>query len=358
MGSIAQDQQGNMALGFSVSSSSIHPTIKYTGRLAGDAAGSMPQGEGTILAGGGSQTGSNLSRWGDYSMMGVDPSDDCTFWFTTEYIPANGAFNWSTHVGSFKFPGCGGTVANDFSIGASPASQTVTQGASTSYSVTTAVTAGAAQSVSLSVSGLPAGATGSFSPASVTAGGSSTLSVAVGSSTAAGSYALTVTGAGATGSHTTPISLTVTAATGGGGIVNGGFETGNTSGWTSTGTTAAVSGGHTGSYAAQVGSTSPGTDSSLSQTFTVPSSGGTLSFFYKVVCPDTVTYDWATATLKDNTTGTISTLLAKTCTNTGAWVQVSASVAGGHSLTLTLANHDDNYAGDPTYTLYDDVTVQ
>ena len=87
MGSIAMDQSGNMALGFSVSGSSIHPEIHYTGRLAGDPAGQMTQGEGTFIDGAGSQSGSRgLTRWGDYSMMAVDPSDDCTFWYTNEYI--------------------------------------------------------------------------------------------------------------------------------------------------------------------------------------------------------------------------------------------------------------------------------
>src|SRR5205823_11716413 len=62
-------------------------------------------------------------------------------------------------------------------------------------------------------------------------------------------------------------------------------------------------------------------------------------------------------TLKDNTTGTTTTVLAKTCTNSGAWQQASAAATGGHSVTLTLSNHDDNYAGDPTYTLYDDVAI-
>ena len=78
-----------------------------------------------------------------------------------------------------------------------------------------------------------------------------------------------------------------------------------------------------------------------------------------MVCPDTITYDWATATLTDATTGTTTTLLAPTCSNSGAWVQASASVAAsaGHNVTLALASHDDNYAGDPTYTLYDDVVV-
>jgi serine protease len=79
-----------------------------------------------------------------------------------------------------------------------------------------------------------------------------------------------------------------------------------------------------------------------------------------VVCPDSVTFDWATATLKDNTTGTTTTILAKTCTNTGTWVQVTASITAGHSYTLTLTSHDDNYNNppDPTYTLFDDINIQ
>ncbi len=97
MGSIAADRDGNLALGYSTSSSTLHPEIRYTGRLAGDPAGTMPQGETTLIAGAGSQTGS-LHRWGDYSSMSVDPSDDCTFWFTTEYIPSNGSFNWRTRI--------------------------------------------------------------------------------------------------------------------------------------------------------------------------------------------------------------------------------------------------------------------
>jgi hypothetical protein len=143
-------------------------------------------------------------------------------------------------------------------------------------------------------------------------------------------------------------------------IVNGGFETGTFTGWTTGGAATSIStSAHSGTYAGQAGSTSPTNgDSTIAQTFTAPSGSSTLTFWYQMHCPDTLTYDWADATLKDNTTGTTSTILAKTCTNTGAWVQVSASVTGGHSYTLTLLSHDDNYPADPTYTLYDDVTVQ
>ena len=59
-----------------------------------------------MVGGTGSQTGT-LTRWGDYSSMTVDPADDCTFWYTQEYIKTNGTFNWSTRIANFKFPTCG-----------------------------------------------------------------------------------------------------------------------------------------------------------------------------------------------------------------------------------------------------------
>ena len=107
MGSAAMDQQGNIALGYSASNSTINPQIRYAGRLVGDPVNTLPQAEVTLFAGAGSQTGTN-GRWGDYSDMTVDPIDDCTFWYTTEYYATTASFNWRTRIGSFKFPGCGG----------------------------------------------------------------------------------------------------------------------------------------------------------------------------------------------------------------------------------------------------------
>ena len=104
MGSIAMDKVGDIALGYSVSSSSMFPAIRYTGRVPTDGAGTM-EAEKSIKTGGGSQLHS-LNRWGDYSSMSVDPADDCTFWYTNEYLKASGTFNWSTEFASFKFPGC------------------------------------------------------------------------------------------------------------------------------------------------------------------------------------------------------------------------------------------------------------
>jgi len=104
MGSIAMDKAGDIAVGYSVSSSSVFPSIRYTGRTPSDALGTL-QAETSIKDGTGSQLRS-LSRWGDYSAISIDPGDDCTFFYTTEYLKASGTFNWSTQIASFKFPGC------------------------------------------------------------------------------------------------------------------------------------------------------------------------------------------------------------------------------------------------------------
>jgi len=103
MGSIAMDAVGNIAVGYSASSRTIFPSVAYTGRLATDPLGTL-QTESVIVTGAGSQTGT--SRWGDYSGLTIDPIDDCTFWYTNEYLQTTGQFNWSTRVASFKFPGC------------------------------------------------------------------------------------------------------------------------------------------------------------------------------------------------------------------------------------------------------------
>jgi hypothetical protein len=356
MGSIAMDHLGDMALGYSVSSSSLHPEIAYTGRLAGDPAGTMPQGESVIIAGAGSQSGGSLSAWGYYTSMAVDPADDCTFWYVNQYEPTTGAVNWNTRIAAFRFPGCGGTAANDFSMSASPSSVTTSPGGTATSTISTAVTNGSAQSVSLSASGLPPGTTASLSPSSITAGSAATLTLSTAASTPAGTYSVTVTGTGSSVTHTTSVTLTVSGG-GTGAIPNGGFETGTLSGWTPTGTASVTtSAPHSGSYVAMVGSTSPTNgDSSIKQTFTAAAGTNELTFWYNVTCPDTLTYDWATATLTDNTTGTTSTPLARTCVASSGWRAVSVAVTAGHSYTLTLISHDDNYPGDATYTKFDDV---
>ncbi|MBI5563407.1 MAG: DUF11 domain-containing protein [Chloroflexi bacterium] len=104
MGSIATDQSGNIALGYSASSPTLFPAIRYTGRLFTDTVSTLPQTEVTLTVSAGAQTGS--VRWGDYSMLGVDPQDGCTFWYTQEYNGATASLPWKTRIGSFKFAEC------------------------------------------------------------------------------------------------------------------------------------------------------------------------------------------------------------------------------------------------------------
>lgn len=120
MSSIAADHAGNAALGYSTSNETApnFPSIKYSGRLATDPLNMLPQTEVQLVDGSGSQVnncgGDPCQRWGDYSALSVDPSDDCTFWYTNEYFSsqANGTSgNWQTQIGSFKFPSCSAPTA-------------------------------------------------------------------------------------------------------------------------------------------------------------------------------------------------------------------------------------------------------
>ena len=210
MGSAAMDSAGDIAIGYSASSTSVLPGLRYTGRIGTDPLGTLRT-ESIMFNGIGSQTG-GLSRWGDYSALRIDPADDCTFWYTNEYLPNNGSFNWATFVGSFKFTNCG-TATPNFSLSASPASQTVTQGNGTSYTATVSPLNGFTGSVTLSASGLPSGANATFSPNPITGGsGNSTMSVTTSSSTPTGSFTLTITGTSGSLTHTATVTLVVNPA--------------------------------------------------------------------------------------------------------------------------------------------------
>jgi len=110
MGSAAMDGQGNIAVGYSVSSVGTYPSVRYAGRLATDPPNGLYQGEGVLAIGTGVQL-STGGRWGDYSALSIDPSDDCTFWYTNEYYTAlsqaSSSVGWVTRIGTFRFPNCG-----------------------------------------------------------------------------------------------------------------------------------------------------------------------------------------------------------------------------------------------------------
>ena len=134
MGSVAMDQFGDLALGYSVSSSTVRPTIAVAGRSPLDPPNTLGN-ETIVITGGGSQTvnrnGVAITRWGDYSAMQIDPSDDCTFWYTTEYMKIDGVL-WNTRIANFKFPLCG---LPDLTI-ASAESGSFTQAKSGTYTLT------------------------------------------------------------------------------------------------------------------------------------------------------------------------------------------------------------------------------
>lgn len=137
MGSIAMDKAGNIALGYSASSDTVFPEIRYAGRLATDPAGLLPHGEVTLVAGGNSQI-VNGTRWGDYSAMRVDPTDGCTFWYTTQYIAGGEPFGagnggaWATRIGAFRFNACNQA---DLSISKSDIPDPVTAGETLTYTI-------------------------------------------------------------------------------------------------------------------------------------------------------------------------------------------------------------------------------
>lgn len=127
MGSIAMDKSGNIALGYSVSdSASVFPSIRFAGRLTSDPPGTLPQGEYTIIAGAASQTATN--RWGDYSAMSMDPVDDCTFWYTNEYVPASGL--WQTRIATLRFASCGAAGVPDIDLAPASFHATLPEGGS------------------------------------------------------------------------------------------------------------------------------------------------------------------------------------------------------------------------------------
>ena len=209
MGSVAMDGAGNIGLGYSVSGTGIYPQVAYTGRVPTDPLGTM-QAETVMKLGGGSQQ-KTLNRWGDYSAMSIDPVDDCTFWYTNEYLKQSGTFNWSTVIGTFTMPGCGTEPSPDFSISANPASVSVNAGQSGTSAISVTGVNGFSGPVTLSATGCPTNATCWFSANPVNAGSSSTLTIATASSTPGGTYTVTVTGTSGTLSHSRNVPVTVVA---------------------------------------------------------------------------------------------------------------------------------------------------
>jgi len=203
MGSAAMDGAGNIAVGYSLSSGNIYPAIAFAARTPDLPAGTMGA-EKILRSGAGAQT--TYSRWGDYTSLRIDPSDDTTFWYTNEYYSRNSRlFNylWSTAISSFTV---GGGSSSDFSLAAAPNSLTVPRGGS---NATTITVSGSGSPVTLSVSGLPRATSASFSSNPVTPTGSSQLTISTSRGASSGTYSIQITGNNGTTSHATALTLTI-----------------------------------------------------------------------------------------------------------------------------------------------------
>jgi hypothetical protein len=205
MGSMAEDQNGDIGLGYSAGSSTVHPAIRFTGRIPSDPAGTL-ESEASILESTGSQL-SGLSRWGDYTAMQVDPADDCTFWYVDQYEKVSGTFNWHTSIASFAFSGCGGGGTPNFALSASPGSVTITQGNHGTSTINITPLNGFSGSVTLSATGLPSGVTAAFSPNPATT--SSVLTLTASGTATTGTSTVTITGVSGSLTNNTTLSLTV-----------------------------------------------------------------------------------------------------------------------------------------------------
>jgi hypothetical protein len=190
MGSVAMDSSGNIGLAYSASSTDIFPAIRYSGRLNGDPLGTLPQGEGSIVEGLGSQTGSQ--RWGDYTSLTVDPVDDCTFWHVNEYFESSSNNGWQLRVGAFRFDECGDP---SFFLRPTSPALSICAGVDANYDLFVGVINGFNAPVTLSTTGIPATASAGFSTNPVPVlPANTTLNITNTAAVLNGTYNITVTG--------------------------------------------------------------------------------------------------------------------------------------------------------------------
>ncbi len=364
MGSVAMDHIGDLAVGYSVASGAMYPSIAFAGRMPSDPAGEL-ESETTIISGSGAQI--NSVRWGDYSAMAVDPADDCTFWYTNQYLPANGTFNWNTRIANFKFPGCmsGGYIGfypNDLTFG----DQTVGTISSAQQINFSNHESGALTISSISI-------TGDFVESdncgtTLAPNTSCIINVKFQPTTSGvrpGTLKVTDTGPGSprvadlTGLGTQTVTCTPNV------LSNGSFESGTLDCWTGGGALLPVVStlqAHDGSFSAQLGATGlpePNGDSWVEQTITVPNTmlSPTLSFWYWPWSSDTIEHNWQESQLRDSN-GNFLTQIFKAASNAQQWTHVSFDLSAfkGQVVEIYFNVHEDGY-GNPTYMYLDDLSI-
>jgi uncharacterized membrane protein len=243
---------------------------------------------------------------------------------------ATGIFSHAAHYTLNVF------ATNDFSISLSPSSVIVNPGNTTTATITTQVTFGVPQTVTLWAANLPAGVTASFSPTTLTTGGSATVTIAATASAAPGSATAAFGANNSLIERTTHPVVSVLGT----GITNGGFENGFLAGWAATGLYDNTDGSRSGNWAATL-SNYGAQDATLSQTFVVDAAKPVLSLWYEISCGQGDAKAGVTITATDLTNGVVETVLPTTCGLNGAtWQRASAVLTGGHTYQLTITDHD------------------
>ncbi len=216
MGAIAMDQSAGLGLGYSVASPSLNPELRITGRTLDDSAGSLRDEQSCTVGVTGAQTGifDGRGRWGDYASMSIDPVDNCTFWFTSEYYPTTTVSSWSTRICSFMLPGCGQPTFDLVLDSESRVEMCLaTSTGDPTFDLRAGVLAGFNAAVALSSSGLPGGVVPTFVPATINpTPGTSVLTLTGAMSLAPGEYSGAVTGTSGPSTRSLPISLGVSSS--------------------------------------------------------------------------------------------------------------------------------------------------
>ncbi len=191
MAASAMDSAGNIAIGYMVAGPDRYPSLAFTGRLAEDPAGTMSFGENVLVEGTGALS---TVRDGDYAQMGVDPIDNCTFWFTGEYSGEDGV--WGTRISSFKVPSCGDPNPG-FTLSTGNTSQQICKNGNLAP-ITVSITGynDFDKPVALSLSDLPNHFSGDFSVNPLGSGAQSELSMTIGEGATAGNYQFVINAKG------------------------------------------------------------------------------------------------------------------------------------------------------------------
>jgi hypothetical protein len=255
-----------------------------------------------------------------------------------------------------------------FTLTANPSSVSVSQGGNGTTTITAAISGGFDGDITFSDSGLPSGVTASYNPSTIPAPGSgtSTLTLTASSNAAPGTYTAKVIGTGTGGVvENTTITLTVTGPSVNL-IRNGGFETGDFTGWQTGGAFAPVvttAEAHSGKYSALLGHTTApevNGNSHIYQTITIPSTANkvTLNFSYWPGTNDSIQYAWQEALIQDNSGNLLATAV-KVANNARGWKEVIYDLTShkGQTIRVYFAVHGNGYSPDYIYMYVDDVTV-